>query len=52
VQKPRHFLAKVGTRCRVDYQDAYAAEQGATEYAPDGKAAQEIRDLWRREGES
>jgi chromosome partitioning protein len=31
---------------RVDFQDAYAAGQGVTEYAPTGKAAQEIRQLW------
>ena len=32
---------------RVDYQDAYAAGQGATEFAPDGKAADDARALWR-----
>jgi chromosome partitioning protein len=32
---------------RADYQDAFAAGQGVTEYAPDGKAAEEIRQLWK-----
>ena len=31
---------------RADYQDAMAAGQGVTEYAPDGKAAEEITQLW------
>jgi chromosome partitioning protein len=31
---------------RVDYQDAYGAGQGVTEYAPQGKAADEMRKLW------
>lgn len=31
---------------RADYQDAFAAGQGVTEYAPDGKAADEVRQLW------
>jgi chromosome partitioning protein len=31
---------------RVDYQDAYAAAQGVTEYAPESRAADEIRTLW------
>jgi len=31
---------------RADYQDAFAAGQGVVEYAPDGKAADEIRRLW------
>lgn len=31
---------------RADHQDAFAAGQGVTEYAPDSKAAQEIRALW------
>lgn len=31
---------------RVDYQDAYAAGEGVTETAPDGKAAEEVRALW------
>ncbi len=31
---------------RADYQDALAAGQGVTEYAPHGKAAEEARDLW------
>ena len=32
---------------RNDYQDAVAAGQGVTEYAPQGKAADEVRQLWR-----
>lgn len=31
---------------RADHQDALAAGQGVTEYAPDGKAADEMRGLW------
>lgn len=31
---------------RADHQDALAAGQGVTEYASDGKAADEIRALW------
>lgn len=31
---------------RADYQDAIAAGQGVTEYAPNGKAAEEVRQLW------
>lgn len=31
---------------RADYQDAMAAGQGVTEYAPESKAADEIRQLW------
>jgi chromosome partitioning protein len=31
---------------RMDHQYAYALGQGALEYAPDSKAAEEIRDLW------
>jgi chromosome partitioning protein len=31
---------------RADYQDALAAGQGVTEYAPHGKAADEVRQLW------
>jgi len=32
---------------RADHQDALAGGQGVTEYAPEGKAADEIRVLWR-----
>ena len=32
---------------RADYQDAIASGQGVTEYAPQGKAAEEARLLWR-----
>lgn len=31
---------------RADFQDALAAGQGVTEYAPGSKAAEEIRQLW------
>lgn len=31
---------------RADHQDAFAAGQGVTEYAPDGKAAEELAGLW------
>jgi chromosome partitioning protein len=31
---------------RADHQDAIAAGQGVTEYAPEGKASEEIRNLW------
>lgn len=31
---------------RTDFQDAMAAGQGVTEYATDGKAAEEMRQLW------
>ena len=31
---------------RADYQDAIAAGLGVTEYAPEGKAAQEAAALW------
>jgi len=31
---------------RADYQDAMAAGKGVTEYMPQGKAAEEIRQLW------
>jgi chromosome partitioning protein len=40
------ILAEPMIGSRVDYQDAYAAGQGVTEYAPAGKAADEIRQLW------
>jgi chromosome partitioning protein len=32
---------------RIDHQDALGAGFGVTEFAPDSKAAAEIRDLWR-----
>ena len=31
---------------RADHQDAFAAGQGVTEYAPSSKAADEVRGLW------
>jgi chromosome partitioning protein len=30
----------------VDHQDAIAAGKGVTEYAPEGKASDEVRNLW------
>lgn len=39
-------LAPIMLGIRADYQDAMAAGQGVSEYAPDGKAAEEIRQLW------
>jgi chromosome partitioning protein len=40
------YLAEPPICLRTDYQDAFAAGQGVTEYAPDGKASQEARQLW------
>jgi chromosome partitioning protein len=31
---------------RADHQDAIAAGQGVTEWAPEGKASEELRALW------
>lgn len=39
-------LAEPMVSTRADYQDAVAAGQGVTEYAPQGKAAEEARQLW------
>ena len=39
-------LAPVIVAARADYQDAMLEGMGVTEYAPSGKAAGEIRDLW------
>lgn len=39
-------LAEPSLAQRADHQDAIAAGQGVTEFAPDGKAAEEIRALW------
>lgn len=39
-------LAEPMMATRADYQDAIAAGQGVTEYAPAGKAADEARQLW------
>jgi chromosome partitioning protein len=39
-------LAEPLMASRADYQDAIAAGQGVTEYAPNGKAADEARQLW------
>ncbi len=39
-------LAEPALTQRADHQDALAAGQGVTEFAPDGKAAEEVRALW------
>jgi len=39
-------LAEPTLSSRIDFQDAIAGGLGVTEYAPEGKAAQEIRSLW------
>jgi chromosome partitioning protein len=41
------FMAEPLLLLRNDYQDAFAAGMGVTEYATDGKAADEIRQLWK-----
>ncbi len=41
------LLAESMICSRADYQDAYATGQGVTEYSPNGKAAEEIRQLWK-----
>lgn len=40
------FLAEPPICSRTDYQDAFAAGQGVTEFAPKGRAAEEVRALW------
>jgi chromosome partitioning protein len=40
-------LAEPMLSARIDFQDAVAAGLGVTEYARDGKAAQEIEALWK-----
>jgi chromosome partitioning protein len=40
------ILAEPLVTQRADHQDALAAGQGVTEYARDGKAAEEVRALW------
>ena len=39
-------LASPSITTRADHQDALAAGQGVTEYAPAGRAAEEVRALW------
>jgi chromosome partitioning protein len=41
------ILAEPLVSSRIDYQDAVAAGLGVTEYAGEGRAAQEISGLWR-----
>lgn len=36
----------VAIAARIDHQYAYALGQGVTEFAPDGKAASEVLELW------
>lgn len=40
------LLAEPMVHSRADFQDAFAAGQGVTEYAPKGLAADEVRGLW------
>jgi chromosome partitioning protein len=40
-------VAPVGIVLRSAFQDAHGAGLGITEYEPEGKGAEEIRDLWR-----
>lgn len=40
-------LAEPHLAQRNDHQDAIGAGLGVTEFAPSGKAAEEIRDLWK-----
>ena len=40
------YMAEPLLLLRNDYQDAFASGMGVTEYAVDGKAADEIRQLW------
>ena len=39
-------LAEPSLTTRADHQDALAAGKGVTEYAPEGKATDELRNLW------
>ena len=41
------FLAEPAIGARADYQDAFSAGLGVTEYAPQSRAADEIRSLWK-----
>lgn len=41
------FMAEPLIMLRNDYQDAFASGMGVTEYAADGKAAEEVRALWK-----
>ena len=40
------MVVPVPVAARIDHQYAYALGQGVTEYAPDGKAAAEVVELW------
>jgi chromosome partitioning protein len=40
------YLAEPWIHQRADYQDAFAAGQGPTEFSPDSKASDEMRRLW------
>jgi chromosome partitioning protein len=39
-------VSSVNIATRTAYQDAHAQGMGVTEYEPEGKAAEEIRELW------
>jgi chromosome partitioning protein len=41
------YLAEPWIHQRADYQDAFAAGQGPTEFSPESKAGDEMRRLWR-----
>lgn len=41
------YLAEPPIGSRADFQDAFAEGKGVTEYAPDGRAADEVRALWK-----
>ena len=40
------MVAPIHIVMRIAYQDAQSAGMAVTEYEPEGKAAQEIRQLW------
>ena len=40
------MVAPVAIVSRITHQDAYGAGLGVTEFEPDGKAAEEIKELW------
>lgn len=40
------MVAPVAIVSRTTHQDAYGSGLGVTEFEPDGKAAEEIRELW------
>ena len=44
--KKRGIVAPVTLSQRMDFNDAFAGGQGVAEYAPRGKSAAELRELW------